>query len=114
MKHLAWKSAYLTQLTLTCSKSKIETLEKGVKGRVFIKKRLEHDVVLVFLLTLNTFHTFFWCFCCWPWTSKYLLGRGVEEDMPGVGMGWDAYSMAMLLKKTAFVEGGSISFPCFY
>ena len=51
MKHLAWKSAYLTQLTLTCSKSKIETLEKGVKGRVFIKKRLEHMML-------------FWSFYC--------------------------------------------------
>ena len=23
------------------------------------------------LLTLNRFHTFFWCFHCWLWTSKW-------------------------------------------
>ena len=23
------------------------------------------------LLTLNIFHTVFWCFYCWPWISKY-------------------------------------------
>ena len=34
--------------------------------------------------------------------------------MPGVGIGWDAYSMAKLLKKTAVAEGGSVSFPCYY
>ena len=34
--------------------------------------------------------------------------------MPGVGIGWDAYSMAMLLKKIAVAEGGSVSFPCYY
>ena len=29
------------------------------------------DVVLVFLLlNLNIFHTFFYCFYCWLWTSK--------------------------------------------
>ena len=29
---------------------------------------------LTLLLTLNRFHTFFWCFCCWFWTSKCRLG----------------------------------------
>ena len=33
------------------------------------------DVILVFLLsTLNTFHNFFQCLCCWLWTSKCYLG----------------------------------------
>ena len=33
------------------------------------------DVVLVFLLlTLNIFHTFFYCIYCWFWTSKCLMG----------------------------------------
>ena len=32
------------------------------------------DVVLVSLLTLNRFHTFFWCFRCWIWTSTCRLG----------------------------------------
>ena len=27
------------------------------------------------LLTLNKFHTLLWCFCCWLWTSKWLLGN---------------------------------------
>ena len=27
----------------------------------------------VLLLTAIMFHTFFWCFYCWLWTSKYLL-----------------------------------------
>ena len=26
------------------------------------------------LLTLNSFHTLFWSFNCWLWTSKYRLG----------------------------------------
>ena len=43
------------QLTFSCSKSAIETLEKVVI-----------DVTLWFLLlTLNIFHSFFKCFCCW-------------------------------------------------
>ena len=39
-----------------------------------IRKRHDIDVFLVFLsLTLNIFHTFFWCFFCWLWTSKCSL-----------------------------------------
>ena len=55
--HQTWKRGsivfvHTTQLTFICSKSAIETLEKGV-----------NDVVLVFLLlTLNTFHTSFQVF----------------------------------------------------
>ena len=34
------------------------------------------DVVLMFLLlTLNIFHTFSQCFCCWLWTDKCLFGK---------------------------------------
>ena len=29
----------------------------------------------VYLLTLNRFHTLFWCFHCWLWTSTQRLGR---------------------------------------
>ena len=33
-----------------------------------------NNIVLVFsLLTLNKFHTFFYCFYCWLWASKYKL-----------------------------------------
>ena len=51
----------ISQLTFACSKSTIETLEKGVKYvqniRMFI---CDNDVVLVFLfLTLNIFLAFF-------------------------------------------------------
>ena len=52
-----------TQLTFTCSKSTIETLEKEVKYvQSYLQKHQKdvHDVVLVFLLlTLNILHTFF-------------------------------------------------------
>ena len=41
-----------TQLTLTCSKSTVETVDKGLTIKTI-------DVVLVFLLlNLNIFHTF--------------------------------------------------------
>ena len=29
---------------------------------------------MIFLLTLNTFYNFFYCFCYWLWTGKYVLG----------------------------------------
>ena len=35
-----------------------------------------NDVVLVSsMLTLNRFHTLFWCFHCWLWISKCQLGQ---------------------------------------
>ena len=43
-------------------KSRMETVEKDVI-----------DVVLVFLLTLNILHTFFYCFFCWIGLSKCFL-----------------------------------------
>ena len=48
-----------TQLTLTCSKSTIETPERHHWRR---------------LITLNIFYTFFLSFYCWLWTSKCYLG----------------------------------------
>ena len=49
------------QLTFTCSKWNT-------------RKRHDIDAFLAFLLlTPNIFHTFFWCFFCWVWTSKCLL-----------------------------------------
>ena len=52
-----------TQLTFTCSKSTVETLEKGVKYVQINTKNTRttsFDIVLVFLLlTLNIFHSFF-------------------------------------------------------
>ena len=36
-----------------------------------LSKAYQNDVVLLFLLlTLNIFHTFFYCFYYWLWTSK--------------------------------------------
>ena len=49
----------VTQLIFTCSKSTTETLEK--KCEICSH---QNNVVLVFLLTLNIFHTFFLCFYC--------------------------------------------------
>ena len=58
-KNVKFDATYpVIQLILTYLTSTIETVEKGVKS--VQKKRLQHDVVLVFLLlTLNIFHTFF-------------------------------------------------------
>ena len=33
-----------------------------------------------FMLTLNRFHTLFWCFHCWLWTNKCRLGEIPEHD----------------------------------
>ena len=57
---------FVFQLTFTCSKSPIETLEKvGNVSKVYYK-----NAVLVFLLlTLNIFHTFF---PCWLRKNKML------------------------------------------
>ena len=61
------------QLTFTCSKSKIETLEKGVKYVQSLQQKYQNviDAVLVFLLlTLNLFHIFLFHIYRWLWTSK--------------------------------------------
>ena len=53
---------YLTQITFTCSKLTIETLEKGVKHVQSEEEKhqsIANDVILVFLLTLHIFHSFF-------------------------------------------------------
>ena len=48
-----------------------------------------HYIILVFLfLTLNIFHTFFYCFYCWLWTRKCQLGllknkKDAELALPG-------------------------------
>ena len=47
------------QLTFTCSKSTIETLEKCIKYSKLTIKIPEHVVHVFFLLPLNIFHTFF-------------------------------------------------------
>ena len=44
-----------------------------------------------YLLTLNIFHTFFYCFCCWLWTNKWLLERPCwqQAKMRAVSIPWD-------------------------
>ena len=46
------------QQSLTCSNSTTETLEKGVKYVEFL---------------------FIFCFCCWLWTSNFLLANEVKN-----------------------------------
>ena len=62
----------MTQITFTCSKSTIETIEKIWNmfkvNNENIKRHWRRSGVL--LLILNIFHTLFWCFYCCRWTSK--------------------------------------------
>ena len=48
-----------------CSKLMIKTPERS-------HSRCS-GVFVFFLLTLNKFHTLFWCFYCWHWTSKWWI-----------------------------------------
>ena len=62
-----------TQLTFTCSKSAIETLEKDLKYVKKKQKKHQNDVdvvLLVLLLTKNMFQNTFWCFYSLLWTTK--------------------------------------------
>ena len=80
-----------TQLTYTCSKLSFEAPEYIV--RILLKvnnknTRICHwDVFLVsLLLTLNKFHTLFWCFHGWFWTGKYQLGINYPVSSYTVGI----------------------------
>ena len=57
-----------TQLTFTCSKPTIETIEKGVNMLKVNHKNTRTMSMTSFwcflLLTFNIFHTFFYCFYC--------------------------------------------------
>ena len=59
----------------TCSKSTMKTQETFVKPIQSWQKRHQNHAIdvrlLSLLLTLNRFQTFFWCFHCWLWTSKW-------------------------------------------
>ena len=60
------------QPAFICSKSTMEAPEQCVKSA----QNLRQWRVLVSLLSaLSRFHTLFWCFHCWLWTSKYRLGQ---------------------------------------
>ena len=62
------------QLTFICSKSTIETLKKAVEYIQSYNKN-KNDIIVFFLvfllLTLNMFHTIFYCFYGWLRKSKY-------------------------------------------
>ena len=62
----------------TCSRSTMDTLEQCVKSIQSQQYKHQSDVAEVLLvsllLTLNKFHTLFWCFLFWLWTSKCRLG----------------------------------------
>ena len=53
----------------TCSRSTMDTLEQCVKSIQSQQYKHQSDVAEVLLvsllLTLNKFHTLFWCFLCW-------------------------------------------------
>ena len=51
----------------TCSKLTIKTPEQCQWRRSG-----------VFIASLKRFHTLFWCFYCWLWTSKCFLGDGLK------------------------------------
>ena len=55
--------------TFTCSKTTIETLEKGMKYLQRWQWKHQNDVKCRSSV-LNILHTFFQCFCCWLWTGK--------------------------------------------
>ena len=38
----------------------------------------------IFMLNLNRFHTFFWCFHRWLWTSKFQIGRKPSVNLVDV------------------------------
>ena len=52
----------ITKLPFTCSKSRIETLEKDMKYVQSYQQKYKKAVLLFLLLTLNIVHTFFRCF----------------------------------------------------
>ena len=56
--------------TFTCSKSKMETLCEICQKLIVKTSDRRHAFIL---LILKRFHTLFWCFYYWLWTSKYRL-----------------------------------------
>ena len=65
------------QPAITCSNLTKETLEQVLKYVQSWQWRYQNDagVALVsLLLTLNIFHTLFWCFSCQLWAGKCRLG----------------------------------------
>ena len=72
-----FERSFISQLLFTGYKSTMERAEQcvnSVQSLLYKHQNDVNDVVLVSLsLTLNRFHTFFWCFNCSICTSKYWL-----------------------------------------
>ena len=51
-----------------------------------------------YLLTLKRFHTMFWCFYCWPWTSKCHKSRASITNNEMIFTHWDIQIGKYLLK----------------
>ena len=68
---------FTARTATTCSRSTMDTLEHCVKSIQSQQYKHQSDVAEVLLvsllLTLNKFHTLFWCFLCWLWTSNCRL-----------------------------------------
>ena len=77
------------------------------------------------LLTLNRFHTFFWCFYCWTWTSNCLLSMylivnrklinhtNMERTLPKKGTGSASFEHSLMYSQfAAFVYRCSRDRPC--
>ena len=61
------------QPAFTCLKSLIETpnnMWNLFKVNIKDARTMLLKFWCLFLVTLNRFHTFFWCFHCWLWTNK--------------------------------------------
>ena len=72
----------LTKPAFTCSKLTIETIEQcEIYAKLTIKtpERRQWRRCGVLLLTLNRFHTMFWCFHCLLWT--YRCRQGAVREM---------------------------------
>ena len=79
-----WRDIQLQQvkpyLTFIGSKPTIITLEQDIKTCLKLKLKnkstrttLSNGVLLSWLLTLNVFLTWIYCFYCWFWTSKWRM-----------------------------------------
>ena len=60
---LKFNNGNIKKLYEICSKLTIKTPERRQDALSWFRSG-------VFILTLNRFHTMFWCFNCWLWTSK--------------------------------------------
>ena len=79
----SWLWLFNSQPAFSCSQSTMETPKRylyTVQSEQQGHQNDINDVVLVsLLLTFDRFHTLFWCFGCWIWTSNCRLGSWIEK-----------------------------------